>query len=78
MNLKNLSVKNKNHKKILSHLNDKKIFKTFREFSNSINIEENLAIAVSGGPDSLALAFLAKCHSLRSKVKVKCLSLIHI
>jgi tRNA(Ile)-lysidine synthase len=77
MNLKNLSVKNKNHKKILSHLNDKKIFKTFREFSNSINIEENLAIAVSGGPDSLALAFLAKCHSLRSKVKVKCFIVDH-
>ena len=42
MNLKNLSVKNKNHKKILSHLNDKKIFKIFKEFSNSLNIKENL------------------------------------
>ena len=71
MNLKNLSVQNKTHKKILSHLNDKKIFKTFKEFSNSLNVKENLAVAVSGGPDSLALAFLAKCYSLKNKVKVK-------
>jgi len=71
MNLKNLSVQNKNHKKILSHLNDKKISKIFKEFSNSLNDKENLAIAVSGGPDSLTLAFLAKCHSLKNKIKVK-------
>ena len=61
MNLKNLSAQNKKHKKILSHLNDKKIFKIFKIFSNSLKVESNLAVAVSGGPDSLALAFLAKC-----------------
>jgi len=71
MNLKNLSVKNKNHKITLDHLNDKKIFKIFNEFLNSLNTNENLAIAISGGPDSLALAFLAKCHSLKNQVKVK-------
>jgi len=71
MNLKNLSAQNKNHKKILSQLNDKKIFKIFKEFSNSLNDKENLAIAVSGGPDSLTLAFLAKCYSLKNKIKVK-------
>ena len=71
MNQKNLSVRNKTHKKILSNLNNKKISKTFKEFSNSLNIEENLAVAVSGGPDSLALAFLAKCYSLKNKIKVK-------
>ena len=71
MNLKNLSVKNKTHKKILSHLNDKKIFKIFKEFENSLNVKESLAVAVSGGPDSLALAFLTKCYSLKNQVKVK-------
>jgi tRNA(Ile)-lysidine synthase len=71
MNLKNLSVQNKKHKKILNYLNDKKIFKTFKEFLNSINVQENLAVAVSGGSDSLALAFLAKCYSLKNKVNVK-------
>jgi tRNA(Ile)-lysidine synthase len=71
MNLKNLSVQNKIHKKILSHLSDKKIFKIFKGFKNSLNIKEKLAIAVSGGPDSLSLAFLAKCYSLKHQVKVK-------
>jgi len=71
MNLKNLSVQNKNHKKILSYLNDKKIFRTFSEFSNSLKNKESVAVAVSGGPDSLALAFLTKCYSLISHVKVK-------
>ena len=71
MNQKNLSVRNKTHKKILSNLNNKKISETFKEFSNSLNIKENLAVAVSGGPDSLALAFLAKCYSLKNKIKVK-------
>ena len=71
MNLKNLSVKNKNHKKILSNLNDKKILETFKEFENSLNIKENLAVAVSGGPDSMALAFLVKCYSFKKKIKVR-------
>tara|TARA_B100000767_G_scaffold132371_1_gene125700 strand:- start:591 stop:1625 length:1035 start_codon:yes stop_codon:yes gene_type:complete len=71
MNLKNLSATNKTHKKILSHLNKKIIFQTFNEFSNSLNIKENMAVAVSGGPDSLALAFLSKCYSLKYRVKIK-------
>ena len=72
MNLKNLSVQNKNYKKILNHLNNKKLFKIFKEFENSLaDVNENLAVAVSGGPDSLALAFLAKCYSLKNQVKVK-------
>ena len=71
MNLKNLSAQSKNHKEILSHLNKKKIFKIFKEFTSSLKVKENLAVAVSGGPDSLALAYLAKCYSLKKKVKVK-------
>ena len=71
MNLKNLSVKNKTNKKILNHLNDTKILKIFKNFSISLSVKETLAIAVSGGADSLALAFLAKCHSIKNQVKVK-------
>ena len=71
MNLKNLSAQNKTHKKILSNLNDKKIFEKFAEFENSLNTKEDLAVAVSGGPDSLALAFLVKCYSLKNKIKVQ-------
>jgi tRNA(Ile)-lysidine synthase len=71
MNLKNLSAQNKKHKKILSQLNQKKISKIYNEFSSSLKIKEDLAVAVSGGADSLALAYLTKCYSLKNKIKVK-------
>ena len=69
MNQKSLSVQNKTHKQILSFLKDRKISKVYSEFSSSLNSEENLAVAVSGGPDSLALAYLAKCYSIKNKIK---------
>ena len=71
MNQKSLSVKNKIHKKILSYLKDIKIQKLFKEFERSTSKKEKFAIAVSGGPDSLALAYLAKCFSLIYKLEVK-------
>ena len=40
-------------------------------FSSSLIIKEDIAVAVSGGPDSLALAYLAKCYSIKHKIKVK-------
>ena len=60
MNPKNLSVQSKTHKKILKHLKDKKISKIFNQFAKNIKLSKGLAVAVSGGPDSLSLAFLAK------------------
>ena len=71
MNQKSLSVQNKTHKQILSFLKDRKISKVYSEFSSSLNSEENLAVAVSGGPDSLALAYLAKCYSVKNEITVK-------
>ena len=61
--------KTKNIKKFLATLNSKKISKIYNEFSSSLKVKENLAVAVSGGPDSLALAYLAKCYSLKIKYK---------
>ena len=77
MNLKNLSVKNKIHKRIFNYLKNKKILETFKEFENSVKIKENLAVAVSGGPDSLTLAFLAKCYALKHKINIKCFIVDH-
>ncbi len=77
MSLKNLSVKNKIHKRIFNYLNNKKLLKTFKEFENAVKIKENLALAVSGGPDSLSLAFLAKCYALKHKVNIKCFIVDH-
>ena len=39
MNLKNLSVKNKIHKRIFNYLKNKKILETFKEFENSVKIK---------------------------------------
>jgi len=71
MNLKNLSALNKKHKIILNQLKQQKIFKIYNEFSSSLKVKEDLAVAVSGGPDSLALAYLAKCYSLKHNIKVR-------
>ena len=71
MNQKSLSAQNRTHKKILSFLKNQKISKVYTEFSSSLNAGENLAVAVSGGPDSLALAYLAKCYSIKNKITVK-------
>ena len=71
MNLKNLSARSRIHKKILGQLNQKKISKIYDEFFSTLKSKESLAVAVSGGPDSLALAYLAKCYSLKNKIKVK-------
>ena len=58
MNLKNLSAQSKKHKKILNYLKQKKISKTYNEFSSSLKVRENLAVAVSGGPDSFGASLL--------------------
>jgi tRNA(Ile)-lysidine synthase len=71
MNLKNLSVKNKIPKFFKSHLNNKKVYQVYKKFEKSIDINDNFAVAVSGGPDSLALSFLAKIYSIKKKVDVK-------
>jgi|TARA_B110001452_G_scaffold168208_1_gene140584 tRNA(Ile)-lysidine synthase len=77
MSQKNLSAASKIHKKILKHLSKKKIIQSYEKFSNSLNIKEDFAVAVSGGPDSLALAYLAKCYALKNKFKVKCFIVDH-
>ena len=71
MNQKSLSVKNKIHKQILSHLKNNKILRIFKKFESSLDINSKFAVAVSGGPDSLSLAFLSKCFSLKQKLDVQ-------
>ena len=43
---------------------------------NLLNIKENFIVAVSGGPDSLALAFLTKIYSIKKKLNQNFLLLI--
>ena len=71
---KSLSVKKKNHKKIQDNLKIKKIFEVYKKFEFFLKKEiknKPFAVAVSGGPDSMSLAFLSKCASLKLKLKVK-------
>ena len=69
MSLKNLSAKTKIHKFFKNKLNNKKINQIYKRFESSLNINENFVVAVSGGPDSLALAFLSKVYSIKKKLK---------
>ena len=55
MSLKNLNVTNKTHKRLLEKLKDKRIFQIYEKFENNLDINKNFLVAVSGGPDSLAL-----------------------
>ena len=71
MSLKNSNVKIKIPKFLQKKLNNKKINSIYSRFEKSFKINENFIVAVSGGPDSLALAFLAKIYSIKNKLKSK-------
>ena len=77
MSLKNLSVKNKIPKFFKEKLNNKKINLIYNKFEKSLNIKENFIVAVSGGPDSLALAFLSKVYALKNRLKPKFIIVNH-
>jgi len=71
MSLKNLNVSKKTHKFLLDKLKDKRTLQIYKIFEKNLPIKKNLIIAVSGGPDSLALSFLAKIYSIKKSVDVK-------
>jgi tRNA(Ile)-lysidine synthase len=70
MSLKNLNA-NKNHRVLQKKIINKKIKHLFNLFEKELRIREKFAVAVSGGPDSLALAFLAKVYSIKNKLAIK-------
>ena len=71
MSLKNLNVINKTHKILKKNLDNHRIKKIYNNFEKNLNISENFVVAVSGGPDSLALAYLAKIYSIKKKLAAK-------
>ena len=72
MKKKSLAAKKKIRNSILNNLRNKRIKKIFYHFKikleKSLNNKPKIAVAISGGPDSLALAFLAKCFSLTNNL----------
>ena len=71
MSLKNLSVKSKIPKLFKDKLKNKKISYIFNKFEKSLTIDQDFLVAVSGGPDSLALAFLSKIYSLKNRLNTR-------
>ena len=70
-----MSPKNLNATKIPKILKDKlfnkKINRISSSFNKDFNIKDRFIVAVSGGPDSLALAFLTKIYSIKNNVNCK-------
>jgi len=77
MSHKNLNVIIKTPKIFRDTLKNKKINNIYKRFEKSLSINEKFAVAVSGGPDSLALAFLAKAYSIKKKIPSKFLIVDH-
>ena len=71
MSLKNLNVTKKTHKFLLDKLKDKKTFQIYKKFESNLFINNDFIVAVSGGPDSLALSFLSKIFAIRNLLNVK-------
>ena len=71
MNQKNLNALTKIHKNLLNYLKDKKINQIYKQFEHTLNKNDNFIVAVSGGPDSLALAFFSKIYSIRHNLESK-------
>ena len=65
MSLKNLSAQNKIPKILEKSLNNIKISKVYKRFETSLNIKDDFIVAISGGPDSLALSFLTKIYAIK-------------
>jgi tRNA(Ile)-lysidine synthase len=77
MSQKNLIVKNKTHNYLLNKLKNKKILNIYRTFELLLNIDENFIVALSGGPDSLALTFLSKIYSVKKSLNPKYVMIDH-
>ena len=71
MSLKNLSARNKIPNQYKVKLSNRRVNQIYKKFENSFNIDSNFIVAVSGGADSLALAFLTKLFALKNNLNPK-------
>jgi tRNA(Ile)-lysidine synthase len=71
MSPKNLNVSKKTHRFLLNKLKDKQTLQIYQKFESDLNVNKNFIVAVSGGPDSLALSFLAKIYSIKKSLNIK-------
>ena len=71
MSPKNLNASKKTHNFLLNKLKNKRILKIYNKFVNDFNVDNDFIVAISGGPDSLALSFLAKIFAIKNSLKIK-------
>jgi len=71
MSLKNLSVRNKIPNQYKVKLSNQRVNQIYKKFENSFKIDTNFIVGVSGGADSLALAFLTKLFALKNNLSPK-------
>ena len=71
MSLKNLSVKNKIPDQYNIKFRNKRVNQIYNKFENSFKVDKNFIVAVSGGADSLALAFLTRLFSFKNNLNPK-------
>ena len=71
MSLKNLSVKSKIPNQYKTKLLNRRIKNIFKKFENSFKPDSNFIVGVSGGADSLALAFLSKLYAFKNNLNPK-------
>ncbi len=77
MSLKNLNVSKKTHKFLLDKLKDSRTLQIYKKFEINLPVKKTFVVAVSGGPDSLALTFLAKIYSIKKSKDIKYLIVDH-
>ena len=72
MKKKNLSAKKKILNFYKKKLKNPKIKKIYLEFKKILSkqVPKSFCVAVSGGADSMALSFLAKCYSIEKKINI--------
>ena len=71
MSLRNLNVKIKVPKLLKDNLKNKKINQIYNLFEKQLKIDQDFVVGISGGSDSLALAFLSKIYSVKKHIGVK-------
>ena len=71
MSQKNLNASKKTHKFLIDKLKNKRTLLIYKKFENNLVIDNDFMVAVSGGPDSLALSFLAKIYAIKKSLDVK-------
>ena len=71
MSLKNLNAAIKIPKVLKNKLKNKKINEIYKLFEQSLDLKNDFIVAVSGGPDSLALAYFSKIYSIKKRLVSK-------